>query len=182
LKQLPITVISGGATIEAALRVRVHAGTTVEVFGTGFNFELGVFVDLLEYTAVIIGNNHHCGLFITENVDLAIGVLALAVVEIDYHKFTAIPAVVLVLLKLELPSLYLPRPHSYPTSTGYPTFPNSSGHPSLLSSSGYPSLRSYSEYPTLPASSGYPTLPTSVGYPTIITSIAYPSGTGVDLM
>lgn len=47
MKNLPVTVTSGSAVFKAALRVRVQAGTTVEVFGTGFDFEAAVFADLM---------------------------------------------------------------------------------------------------------------------------------------
>ena len=166
MSQLPITVIAGEATIEAALRVRVQAGTTVEVFGTGFDFELGIYVDLLEYTAVILGESHDCGLYITESVDLAVGVFALAVLEIDYHKFLAIPAEIVVLLKLDLPSLCLPAGGSgHHSATGYPTLPTPTGYPTH-SEGSYPT-QSEGGYPTHTKStpSGYPTQ-SEGGYPT----------------
>lgn len=117
VNHLPVTITSGSATFKAALRVRVQAGTTVEVFGTGFNFELGVYADLIEYVATI-GSSDTCGLSITESIDVNIGAFARAVVEIDYKTFGASPAVVTTILDLPLPSLCLTRP----VDTSMPAF------------------------------------------------------------
>ena len=184
LNQLPITIIAGEATIEASLRVRLQAGTTVEVFGTGFDFELGVYVDLFEYTAVAIGESHNCGLFIAERVDLAVGVYALFVLDIDYRAFTAIPAVFIVLLELDLPNICLATPPKHHHSaSGYPTLPTGTGYPTAYPTSspsgeGYPSQSSQG-YLTLPSGTenppGYPT-----GYPTgssATIGAPYPTGT-----
>lgn len=70
--------------------MRVQAGTTVELFGTGFDFELGVYADLIEYVATI-GTTDTCELSITESVDCNIGAFAHAVVELDYKTFGAAP-------------------------------------------------------------------------------------------
>lgn len=121
VNHLPVTVTSGSATFKAALRVRIQAGTTVELFGTGFDFELGVYADLIEYVATI-GASDTCELYITESVDVNIGAYAHAVVEIDYHTFGASPAVVTTLLDYPLPSLCLTRP----VDTGIPALPTAS--------------------------------------------------------
>lgn len=118
---LPIICTSGSATFKAALRVRVQAGTTVEVFGTGFDFELGVYADLIEYVATI-GTTDTCELAITESVDVNIGAFAHAVVELDYKTFGVSPAVVTTVLDLPLPSLCIRRPvdaslPAFPTAT-----------------------------------------------------------------
>ena len=166
LNQLPITIIAGEATIEASLRVRLQAGTTVEVFGTGFDFELGAYVDLFEYTAVAIGESHNCGLFIAERVDLAVGVYALFVLGIDYRAFTAIPAVFIVLLELDLPNICLATlPKHHHSASGYPTLPTGTGYPT-----GYPTSSPSGEgYPSQ-SSQGYLTLPSGTEKPSWISN------------
>lgn len=129
VNHLPIIVTSGSATFKAALRVRVQAGTTVELFGTGFDFELGVYADLIEYVATI-GTSPACELYITESIDLNIGAYAHAVVEIDYHTFGASPAIVTTLLEYPLPSLCITRP----VDTGLPSLPTTSV--SVITSAG----------------------------------------------
>ncbi|KAH9211445.1 hypothetical protein DL95DRAFT_277326, partial [Leptodontidium sp. 2 PMI_412] len=106
---LPVTITSGSATFKAALRVRVQAGTTVILFGTGFDFELGIFADLIEYQATI-SSTPACELSITEGLDVNIGAFAHAVGEINYSKFGASPALVTTILEVPLPSLCLTRP------------------------------------------------------------------------
>lgn len=106
---LPIVITSGSATFKAALRVRVQAGTTVILFGTGFDFELGIFADLIEYQATI-SSTPACELSITEGLDVNIGAFAHAVGEINYSKFGVSPAVVTTILEVPLPSLCLTRP------------------------------------------------------------------------
>jgi hypothetical protein len=134
---LPIICTSGSATFKAALRVRVQAGTTVELFGTGFDFELGVYADLIEYVATI-GTTDTCELSITESVDVNIGAFAHAVLELDYKTFGASPAVVTTVLDLPLPSLCITRP----VDTSLPAFPTATatlvGTPIPMSDS-YPS-------------------------------------------
>jgi len=111
MKQLPIKCAFGEASLSVAIRVRVEAGTTVEVFGTGFDFELGVYVDLAAYTAVI-GSTDACPLSIDAGVNVDVGVFALAVVEIDYQNFLAIPVDISTALGINLPLLCQPRPDS----------------------------------------------------------------------
>lgn len=107
---LPIICTSGSATFKAALRVRVQAGTTVAIFGTGFDFSLGVYADLIEYVATL-DTTPTCELEITECLDVNVGAYAHAVVELDYMSMGVAPAVVTTLLKLPLPSLCVTRPH-----------------------------------------------------------------------
>ena len=121
---LPIICTSGSATFKAALRVRIQAGTTVEVFGTGFDFELGVYADLIEYVATI-GTSDSCELYITEVVDVNIGAFAHAVLELDYKTFGASPAIVTTLLDYALPSLCLTRP----VDTSLPVLPTATATP-----------------------------------------------------
>ncbi|KAH8601596.1 hypothetical protein B0O99DRAFT_680724 [Bisporella sp. PMI_857] len=109
IDNLPVTVNTGSATLKAALRVRVQAGTTVELFGTGFDFELGVFADLIEYVATI-STTDVCALSIVESIDLNVGAYAHAVVSINYKEFGASPAVITTLLEYPLPSLCITRP------------------------------------------------------------------------
>jgi hypothetical protein len=134
---LPIICTSGSATFKAALRVRIQAGTTVEIFGTGFDFELGVYADLIEYVATI-GTSDTCELFITESVDVNIGAFAHAVVELDYKTFGASPAVVTTLLDYPLPSLCL----IHQVESSLPVFPTSTAipitSPIAASSGSYP--------------------------------------------
>lgn len=105
---LPIICTSGSATFKAALRVRVQAGTTVELFGTGFDFELGVYADLIEYEATL-ATTPDCELSITESIDCNIGAFAHAVLEIDYKSMGVSPAVVTTVLDVPLPSLCITR-------------------------------------------------------------------------
>ncbi|KAK0111472.1 hypothetical protein ONS95_001827 [Cadophora gregata] len=107
-KALPILITSGCATFKAALRVRVQAGTTVTLFGTGFDFEPGTFADLIEYQATI-STTPACELSTTESLDVNIGAFAHAVVEINFSKFGMSPAVITTILELPLPSLCLSR-------------------------------------------------------------------------
>lgn len=138
---LPIICTSGSATFKAALRVRVQAGTTVEVFGTGFDFELGVYADLIEYVATI-GTSDTCELSITESVDVNIGAFAHAVLELDYKTFGASPAVVTTILDLPLPSLCVTRP----VDSSLPAFPTVTATPIT-----YPLSALSSAYPTATA-------------------------------
>lgn len=105
---LPVTITSGSATFKAALRIRAQAGTTVEVFGTGFDFELGISADLIEYVATM-SSTDTCKLSITEGIDVNIGAYAHAVAEIDYSSFGAVPATVTTILTIPLPSLCITR-------------------------------------------------------------------------
>lgn len=105
---LPIICTSGSATFTAALRVRVQAGTTVELFGTGFDFELGVYADLIEYEATL-ATTPECELSITESIDCNIGAFAHAVLEINYSAMGVSPAVVTTVLDVPLPSLCITR-------------------------------------------------------------------------
>src|SRR5215469_679006 len=72
VNHLPVTVTSGSATFKAALRVQLQMGTTVELFGTGFDFELGVFANLIEYVATL-SSTDSCKISITEGLDVSIG-------------------------------------------------------------------------------------------------------------
>lgn len=117
VQHLPIEVRSGAAVFNAALRVRIQAGTTVEVFGTGFDFELGVSADLIEYEATLAPSSS-CDLSITESIDVNIGAYAHAVVDVDYKSFGAMPAVVTTILDVALPSFCLVEAAG-PTDTLY---------------------------------------------------------------
>ncbi|TAQ84444.1 hypothetical protein B7494_g7235 [Chlorociboria aeruginascens] len=101
---LPVTVNSGSATLDAALRITVQGGTTVKVFGTGFDFEVGVTADLIEYKATLT-STPQCLVFVTELVDVNIGAFARAVGEIDYKTFGVSPTVVTTIVNVPLPSL-----------------------------------------------------------------------------
>ncbi len=130
---LPVTVISGSATFKAALRVRVQAGTTVILFGTGFDFELGIFADLIEYQATI-SSTPACELSITEALDVNVGAFAHAVGEINYSTFGAGPAVVTTILEVPLPSLCLTRP----AATLMPALPTDSTIPNISTNTVLP--------------------------------------------
>jgi hypothetical protein len=124
VNNLPVTCTSGEATFKAALRVRVQAGTTVVAFGTGFDFELAVYADLIEYEASLT-STETCELLLTESLDCNIGAYAHAVVELDYKTFGVSPAVVTTILDYPLPSLCLTRPVAtsilaFPTGTTVP--------------------------------------------------------------
>jgi hypothetical protein len=154
---LPITVTSGSATFKAALRVRIQTGTTVVLFGTGFDFELGVFADLIEYVATI-GFSDECELYITESVDVNIGAFARAVVEINYHSFGVSPTVVTTLLDIPLPSLCLTRPVASATLP----YATSATATVVGSTAAYSLGYSPAPYPT----ASYPGYPSGVPYPT----------------
>ncbi|KAE9370800.1 hypothetical protein N431DRAFT_379518 [Stipitochalara longipes BDJ] len=117
---LPIICTSGSATFKAAVRVRLQAGTTVAVFGTGFDFSLGVYADLIEYVATL-ETTPVCELEITELLDVNVGAYAHAVVELDYLTLGVSPAVVTTLLDIPLPSLCVTRPYG----SSLPAFPTS---------------------------------------------------------
>jgi hypothetical protein len=116
VEQLPAVVISGSATFDAALRVRVQVGTTIELFGVGFDIEMAAYADLIEYRASI-GSTKACEVLITESVDIAIGAYAHAVVEIDYTTFGVSPTAVTTIYDLALPSYCLTHTSSSATST-----------------------------------------------------------------
>jgi hypothetical protein len=149
---LPILCTSGSATFEAALRVRVQAGTTVECFGTGFDFSLGVYADLIEYVATL-STTPTCELSITEYLDCNIGAYAHAVAELDYKTFGVSPAVVTTLLDVPLPSLCVTRPHG----SSLPAFPTGAGGAaeSTISTtlSAYPTNTAIATYATASSSS-----------------------------
>ncbi|CAG8951737.1 hypothetical protein HYFRA_00005538 [Hymenoscyphus fraxineus] len=87
---IPITVTSGSTAFHAALRVRIQAGTTVEVFGLGVHSELGVFGTVIEYKASLAGTSQYA-LQSTELLDTNIGAFVEAVAVIDYKYFGASP-------------------------------------------------------------------------------------------
>ena len=172
---LPIICTSGSATFKAALRVRVQAGTTVELFGTGFDFELGVFADLIEYEATL-ATTPECELSITESIDCNIGAFAHAVLEIDYSTMGVSPAVVTTVLDVPLPSLCISRAadtglSAMPTATtiiaatsSWAALPSATAVPSYTAGSSTSSapggifLQGSSS--TTPTASGASTLPT----------------------
>lgn len=90
------------------------------LFGTGFDFELGITADLIEYQATI-STTPACQLSITEGLDVNIGAFAHAVGGINFATFGASPAIVTTILEVPLPSLCLTRPaattaHPLPTT------------------------------------------------------------------
>ncbi|CAG8979742.1 hypothetical protein HYALB_00013486 [Hymenoscyphus albidus] len=87
---VPITVASGSTSFHAALRVRIQAGTTVEVFGLGVYFELGVFGTVIEYKSSLASTSQYA-LQSTELLDTNIGPFVEAVAVIDYKSFGASP-------------------------------------------------------------------------------------------
>ncbi|KAK6580726.1 hypothetical protein PZA11_006962 [Diplocarpon coronariae] len=164
---LPITVTTatGGTTFKASLRVRVQAGTTVSLFGTGFDFELGIFVDLIEYVATI-SSTPECPQLISGGLDVAIGAYAHAVGEVNYATFGAAPAVITTILEVPLSSQCLDG--TAPTSV--PGYAMNSVAPVVSTSSVAPfSSTSLQTKTNLPAS-GYPAGSAVTPAPALITS------------
>lgn len=112
---IPITVTSGSASFNAALRVRIQAGTTVEVFGFGVDFELGVFATVIEYKASL-ASTAQCALQFTHLLDTNIGAFAEAVAVIDYKSFGASPTKAITLVTQTLPGTCITKGSSKTTS------------------------------------------------------------------
>jgi hypothetical protein len=102
---LPVTVTNGKATFIASLKARVQVGSTVKLFGTGFDFEMGLFLNLVQYTAEFTSTGT-CPLSINHFVDIDVGAFAKAAVAVDFVNFgIQAPSVVTTLFIATLPSL-----------------------------------------------------------------------------
>ncbi|KAH8667515.1 hypothetical protein BGZ60DRAFT_528816 [Tricladium varicosporioides] len=108
---LPATAKSGSATLTAALQVRVEVGSTVELGLIGYAFELGMYIDAIEYKATL-SSRDACQLYVTEGLDINIGAYAEAVAEIDYTTFGVSPTAKTTIWTTALPSIC-----SNPTTT-----------------------------------------------------------------
>jgi hypothetical protein len=105
VKSLPVTFRKGAACIAAILRLKFQAGVALKVFGTGFDFESGVFFDPLQYKACITDQpTQPCPLAFTENFYEEIGAYARAVVDLDFAKLSAGPTAVSTFFTGALPS------------------------------------------------------------------------------
>ncbi|KAF4611385.1 hypothetical protein G7Y89_g15628 [Cudoniella acicularis] len=113
----PITVNSGSATFTAALQVRVEAGVTIDLGILEYYFELGLFVDVIEYSATLT-STPACELLITEFVEVNIGAFADVVAVIDYSTFGISPTAVTPIWTAALPSICITR---QATTTAQPT-------------------------------------------------------------
>ncbi|PBP23983.1 hypothetical protein BUE80_DR005180 [Diplocarpon rosae] len=169
-----VTTASQATTFKASLRVRVQAGTTVILFGTGFDFELGIFVDLIEYVATI-SSTPECPQLITQGLDVAIGAYAHAVGEINYMALGVAPAVITTILEVPLPnrclgSTFPTSVPAYVTNPSVPVVATSFVAPiSSIPSAGPAPLQT----PTFSPAGGYPAGSAVTPAPALITSTLY---------
>lgn len=77
----------------------------MKLFGTGFDFEAGLFLNVIQYTAEFSSTNT-CPLLINQVVDIDAGAFAKAAVAIDYVNFGILaPPLVTTIFAATLPSL-----------------------------------------------------------------------------
>ncbi|KAI1000912.1 hypothetical protein K3495_g7286 [Podosphaera aphanis] len=101
VNSLPIIVRSGRSEFAAALRVRFQGGVTIMHSGTGYDFELAIFANLLEYHNSVQRSNYTdidpaeldpslidgtCNLLVSQSLDTTYGSYAHAVAHINYLK------------------------------------------------------------------------------------------------
>ncbi|KAI9651314.1 hypothetical protein NHQ30_001353 [Ciborinia camelliae] len=102
---IPVEFKSGTACVTVALRYKLKAGTSVEVFGFGFKFEAGAYINAPQYRACITDQpSKPCKLDFIENFYVDVGVYAQAIKEIDYATWAAGPSAVSTLYAGTLPS------------------------------------------------------------------------------
>ncbi|KAF7906720.1 hypothetical protein EAF00_000999 [Botryotinia globosa] len=111
MNELPIVVLAGEATLQASIRCRVEAGTTVSLLGIGYGFELGVYADLLQYVTEI-GSTDDCPLSISGAVDVNIGAYAASVAKIDFAAFEIAPTAAITVNAGALAAICTTRPTS----------------------------------------------------------------------
>ncbi|CCD45764.1 hypothetical protein BofuT4_P047820.1 [Botrytis cinerea T4] len=111
MNDLPIVVLAGEATLQASIRCRVEAGTTVSLLGIGYGFELGVYADLLQYVTQI-GSTDDCPLSISGSCDVNIGAYAASVASIDFAAFEIAPTAAVTVNAAALAAVCTTRPTS----------------------------------------------------------------------
>lgn len=115
---IPIVFKDGKACVSALLRVKLQAGVSLEVFGTGFSFESGVFFDPLQYKACVVAQpSASCPIQITEDFFEEIGAFARAVADLDFAKLSVGPTAASTFFTGALPSTCLLSGASSSTGT-----------------------------------------------------------------
>ncbi|TGO08155.1 hypothetical protein BTUL_0223g00110 [Botrytis tulipae] len=104
-KSIPAKFKSGAGCFSVALRFKLKAGTSVEVFNFGFKFEAGAYIDAPLYKACITYQpDQPCTLNFTENFIIDVAVYAEVAKAIDFLTWAAGPIVVSTLYVAPLPS------------------------------------------------------------------------------
>ncbi|TGO21033.1 hypothetical protein BPAE_0247g00110 [Botrytis paeoniae] len=104
-KSIPAKFKSGAGCFNVALRFKLKAGTSLEVFNFGFKFEAGAYIDAPLYKACITYQpDQPCTLKFTENFIIDVAVYAEAARAIDFATWAAGPTVVSTLYVAPLPS------------------------------------------------------------------------------
>ncbi|KAF7910387.1 uncharacterized protein EAE98_012074 [Botrytis deweyae] len=104
-KSMPAKFKSGAGCFSVALRFKLKAGTSVEVFKFGFKFEAGAYIDAPLYKACITyQSDQPCTLNFTENFIIDVAVYAEAAKTIDFLTWAAGPILVSTLYVAPLPS------------------------------------------------------------------------------
>ncbi|TVY37639.1 hypothetical protein LOCC1_G007254 [Lachnellula occidentalis] len=105
VNSIPVQFRKGAACISAILRLKFQVGVAVSVFGTGFDFEAGVYFDPLQYKACVTDQpGAACPLEFTENFYEEVGAYARAVVDLDFAHLSAGPTAVSTYFTGALPS------------------------------------------------------------------------------
>ncbi|TVY93132.1 hypothetical protein LAWI1_G002920 [Lachnellula willkommii] len=118
VNSLPVKFRKGAACVSAILRLKFQAGVALSVFGSGFDFESGVFFDPLQYKACITDQpGQACPLEFTQNFYEEIGAYARAVVGLDFASLSAGPTAVSTFFTGALPSKCLSSAVSSRTSS-----------------------------------------------------------------
>ncbi|TGO45195.1 hypothetical protein BOTNAR_0690g00030 [Botryotinia narcissicola] len=104
-KFIPVKFKSGAGCFSVALRFKLKAGTSVEVFNFGFKFEAGAYIDAPLYKVCITYQpNQPCTLNFTKNFIIDVAVYDEVAKAIDFLTWAAGPIVVSTLYVAPLPS------------------------------------------------------------------------------
>ncbi|KAF7914667.1 uncharacterized protein EAF01_001073 [Botrytis porri] len=104
-KSLPTKFKSGAGCFNVALRLKLKAGTSVEVFYFGFKFEAAAYIDAPLYKACITCQpDQSCSLHLTEIFIIDVVVYAEAAKAIEFLTWVAGPTVVSTMFVAQLPS------------------------------------------------------------------------------
>ncbi|TGO44171.1 hypothetical protein BCON_0582g00010 [Botryotinia convoluta] len=104
-KSIPVKFNSEAGCFNVALRFKLRAGTSVEVFNFSFKFEAGAYIDAPLYKACITYQpDQPCTLNFTENFIVDVTVYAEEAKAIDFATWAAGPTVVSTLYIAPLPS------------------------------------------------------------------------------
>ncbi|KAF7945055.1 hypothetical protein EAE96_009837 [Botrytis aclada] len=107
-KAIPAKFKSGAGCFNVALRFKLKAGTSVEVFNFGFKFEAGAYIEAPLYKACITYQpDQPCTLNFTESFIIDVAVYAEVAKVIDIATWAAGPTVVSTLYVAPLPSTCL---------------------------------------------------------------------------